>query len=148
MNGGKMTARDKNRIAVLGTILGAAELMVGSDPSATVQSKIDVIQRRAQDLLDNLPDATAKETRSIKRRIIAFGAEITKNGINGMILLCFLIALIEAIIEETTVAGIKKKFEALHRSMCSLQTYYDRELKYSEYYKKADELATWWAKAA
>jgi hypothetical protein len=43
-----MTARDKNRIAVLGTILGATELMVGSDPSATVQNKIDVIQRRAQ----------------------------------------------------------------------------------------------------
>jgi hypothetical protein len=33
-----MTARDKNRIAVLGTILGAAELMVGSDPSAARQS--------------------------------------------------------------------------------------------------------------
>jgi hypothetical protein len=144
-----MNHRQKNQIATAATIIGMIDLIIKTEPCKTVEQKTATLRTRAQAILADLPDATDKEVRSITRRIGYLRDQIPARRMTGIAVSSFLISLAEQIIHDTIPGRADHKaWQALHRTMLSLHTYYDRNLKYPGEYEKAADLGEWWDKAA
>ena len=134
-----MNRRDKERLALAALSQGMMTMVREySSGSKTSTDLIEAVERSADNLMNALPEPTAKELRSISRRIQALGDYLRDDGATGVMLTSFLVAEVEM------AAKHNKDADRLRSAMWRLHRYYDRQLDKNGEYARADRACVVW----
>ena len=134
-----MNRRDKERLALAALSQGMMTMVREySSGSKTSIDLIEAVERSADNLMNALPEPTAKELRSISRRIQALGDFLHDEGATGAMLTSFLIAAVEMEAQQ------HKDTDRLRSALWRLHRYYDRRLDMMDEYERADRACVVW----